>query len=217
MIEQFEEFAAWAAPRIDAPASRTRALLKTALDFHCPYEVSYDEEYLSGLFEHKRQVMLAGIDLVNLSEEMNLEDFYLRLLIHDLSKLSAVEYRGYHGYNFKKKYENSTERQFLFGIAWLHHKNVNDHHPEYWFDVSRRGECTPIEMPEVAMFEMIADWIGAGKTYGTPLGEWLMSNIFTFSFHPNTAVRLAALLKKKGIKASATDGKILLNNAPILL
>ena len=37
-------------------------------------------------------------------------------------------------------------------------------------------------MPALYVMEMIADWMGAGKTYGSTLEEWLPNNLHKFRF-----------------------------------
>lgn len=84
-----------------------------------------------------------------------------RLLKHDLSKLSFKEYIHYQRYFFSKDKEVYKDS---FQKAWLHHINHNEHHWEYWF-MRNKTETVPIEMPDVCIREMIADWIGASRAY----------------------------------------------------
>jgi hypothetical protein len=53
-----------------------------------------------------------------------------RLLVHDLSKLSWAELRGYARW-FGVEYEHERDLHG-FQRAWLHHQNRNDHHWESW-------------------------------------------------------------------------------------
>ncbi len=45
---------------------------------------------------------------------------------------------------------------------------------------------------------MVADWIGAGNTYGQNLGEWLPKNLPRFWFDKETATTLKWILEKLG-------------------
>ena len=132
------------------------------------------------VFNHKWFVLLAGLQT---------KAPLWRLIIHDLSKLSPSEMRGY-AWKFyaseKERSELSGKLMMEFGIgdlipwgldpsdwweyAWLHHQNSNPHHWEYWI---RRPTREPLAMPEWAVREMVADWMAAGKSYS---GEWPQEN-----------------------------------------
>ena len=53
-------------------------------------------------------------------------------------------------------------------------------------------------MPKIYVAEMVADWTGAGRTYGSTLEEWLPKNIDSFLFHPSTAICLHGILFNLG-------------------
>lgn len=108
------------------------------------------------VLRHKYFVFVAGIRIgVPL----------LRLIMHDVSKFGLSEFPHY-GRHF---YGSDTDLDG-FVRAWLHHQNFNDHHWEHWIS---RGDSdqreTIVPMPEGAVREMIADWIGATRAYG---GKW---------------------------------------------
>lgn len=112
------------------------------------------------------------------------------LYIHDLSKFSLEEAIGYSQHDFK-----SDSIDYAFEQAWHHHKMNNPHHPEYWLNPNREGMPEPIEMPMKYIIEMVADWLGAGKTYGKSIEEWLPGNLHKFLFHPMTTNNLSNVLK----------------------
>jgi hypothetical protein len=85
---------------------------------------------------------------------------YWRLLKHDLSKFSPAEFGSY-----ARKFYGGGDTNF--SKAWLHHQNRNDHHWEYWINRSEQSGALP--MPEMAIREMVADWLAAGKVYA---GSW---------------------------------------------
>jgi len=150
---------------------------------------------------HKIAVLQAG---VMLSETTIFEGypaakerFLENLWLHDLSKFSANEVDGYAFYNFRG--DNTKEVEAVFESAWHHHKMNNPHHPEHWLSVDKRGNVTALPMPFIYVAEMVADWIGAGKTYGSTLEKWLPENIGNFSFHPDTAAVLVRILGEIGI------------------
>lgn len=147
---------------------------------------------------HKVEVFRAGrqfaqedwfLDFIGEPLELWLDNLFL----HDLSKFSAEESFGYAFHNFKS---NVLDR--AFDRAWMHHKNHNPHHPEYWLNPNKSGVLEPLEMPKIYIAEMVADWIGAGKVYGNTLEEWLPNNLHKFYFHPNTINGLQYMLASLG-------------------
>lgn len=127
-----------------------------------------------------------------------------RLIKHDLSKLSTKEYKHY-----QKQFFGQIHDEEGFAKAWLHHQNHNDHHWEYWisrtahfksvFNINNKDKV--LEMPEVCVREMIADWIGASRAYESKYPtkgnwNWLNNNLenVLLSVHPNTAKLIRDLL-----------------------
>lgn len=90
------------------------------------------------------------------------------LIIHDWSKFTPSEYPHYQRQFFGDKGDPKG-----FAVAWLHHQNYNPHHWEYWITRSGHGKGAffdnILDMPEWAVREMIADWMGAGRAYE---GQW---------------------------------------------
>lgn len=149
---------------------------------------------------HKIEVFKAGkylMDEVDIPFEYNKADFLTNLQMHDLTKFSANEAFGYAFYNFKTK-----QGKEAFEKAWHHHKMNNPHHPEYWLNPNKSGEIDPIPMPNEFILEMVVDWIGAGKTYGSSLEKWLPSNLGKFVFHKETRGKLRNLLRELGFEAT---------------
>lgn len=88
-----------------------------------------------------------------------------RLLKHDMSKFSLVEFR-----ESIKFYQGTSspippcKKANGYSKAWQHHKGRNTHHYEYWTDNYDSG-TTLIPMPFECLCEMLADWCAAGRTY----------------------------------------------------
>jgi hypothetical protein len=118
---------------------------------------------------------------------------YWRGINHDLSKFLPSEFFPYANYfygNYRSykdastyektyhnfKYKEDVEREF--DIAWLKHIHRNPHHWQHWILREDDGETKTIQMPEIFLEEMIADWIGAGKaiTGKDNLKEWWDKN-----------------------------------------
>jgi hypothetical protein len=124
-------------------------------------------KYLKHLYKvllHKWYVFVVG---------RKLKVSYWRLLKHDLSKFSPVEFGRYARQFYGKGDDN-------FSLAWVHHQNRNDHHWEYWISRSKHNNGRingALPMPEMAIREMVADWLAAGKVYS---GEWPDLHNFTW-------------------------------------
>jgi hypothetical protein len=151
---------------------------------------------------HKIEVMKAGDELLGNREivrslRIDEHEFHTNLLLHDLSKFSDNESFGYAEYNFK---EPQPHTKMAFECAWHHHKMNNPHHPEHWLNPNRSGELEILPMQNIYILEMIADWIGAGRTYGSTLEQWLPGNFHKFKFHPQTLVTVISILSILGLK-----------------
>lgn len=125
-----------------------------------------------------------------------------QLLIHDLSKLSLLEYPHYQRWFFENKNDPDG-----FAYAWLYHQNRNKHHWDYW--IARTGHRIgvqggynphPLPMPEKYVKEMIADWQAAGLCYaGTDnIQGWIDDNWHKMKFHEETEWLLDILLNELG-------------------
>lgn len=97
---------------------------------------------------------------------------YKQGIFHDMSKFSITEFapsaRYYQG---TKSPIDAEKKEKGYSAAWLHHKAVNKHHPWYWMDWNNKQNPTPCRIPAKYVYEMVADWIGAGKVYGANSGE----------------------------------------------
>lgn len=129
-------------------------------------------------------------------------------VIHDLSKFSIEEfvpgvkyYTGNCSPNSIQKYKEG------YSSAWLHHKNRNKHHYEYWLDYfeqyyNEKGEkISPIEMPPRYLVEMFCDRVAAcrvyrGKEYvdSDPL-DYYIKQRERIIIHENTRMELERLLE----------------------
>lgn len=88
---------------------------------------------------------------------------FWRGLVHDLSKFSTVEfwesvkyYNGHHSPIAECRIKNG------YSNAWIHHKNKNKHHIEYWYDAENEIQ---MNMPYKYAVESVCDKIAAAKCY----------------------------------------------------
>lgn len=154
--------------------------------------------YVWATLRHKWFVLLAGLKLGGIP--------LWRLLIHDWTKFTPSELPYYNRQFFGDKGDPEG-----FAAAWLHHQNHNQHHWEYWktrSDHSKGGSGAVdgwLPMPEVYVREMVADWLGASRTYSDSMeiAPWLNSYYHKMRFHPTTVARLRGVLAE--IKVSLPE------------
>lgn len=161
------------------------------------------EYYKRTVMPHKVAVYNAGKKLADNPwfrgfTEMPAYNWLVQLMIHDLSKFSVEEANGYAYYDFDNRTANGDTAKENLAASWLHHKNHNPHHPEYWMNAGRNGMASPLEMPARYVAEMVADWMGGEATYPQTFEQFVSANLETFLFHENTAKKLAFLLGELG-------------------
>lgn len=71
---------------------------------------------------------------------------------HDNSKFFGVEWEGL------------IKDSKMLDVAIRNHRELNDHHPEYWGGVDN--------MPEVCLIEMVCDCKARSEEFGTDFLEW---------------------------------------------
>lgn len=122
-------------------------------------------------FEHLKTIVKHKIEVGKVCFQFGL---YWQGIIHDLSKFSWTEFGP------SARYFQGTcspidveKKEKGYSAAWLHHKAKNKHHQWYWMDWDSQQNPKPCRIPRQYVYEMIADWIGAGKVYGKRAGsEW---------------------------------------------
>lgn len=155
--------------------------------------------YLITTLRHKWFVFLAGLRLGGIP--------LWRLIAHDWHKLTPAELPHYH-----RQFYGDKGDPLGFAYAWLNHQNNGKHHWEYWIirsDHSRGGSgavngCLP--MPETYVREMVADWMGAARTYSisADVQPWLNKNYHKMRLHPCTVDRLEMVLAEIGVTLPAS-------------
>lgn len=163
-------------------------------------------KYLSYIIRHKWFVLIAccrfGIPF--------------RGITHDLSKLLPSEWLPYCRY-FYGTYESWDElrnKAHALGIyplckedvarefdeAWLFHQHRNPHHWQFWILKKDDGTLLALEMPRKYVFEMLCDWIGAGRaiTGRYEVREWWQKNRDKMILHPETRKAVQWLIDSLG-------------------
>jgi hypothetical protein len=137
----------------------------------------------------------------------------LRLLRHDLSKFTWVEWKGlmmrYVVCSHLDKDELPADIEAMFHHAWLHHIHHNDHHSSHWLipDSKVGGSRTVVYMPRVCALEMVADWRAAGMVYaGSPdISDWLNANYVHEDLHTLTRMWIDKNLMAAGYEKVGED------------
>lgn len=143
-----------------------------------------------------------------------------RGLIHDLSKFLPSEFFAYaeafygeFGYKFNRakykidfgdgiqstgiealtKYEQAMNN---FDLAWLLHQKRNPHHWQFWLNIEE-DKVRMLDMPEVYIKEMVADWCGASRaiTGKNDTKSWYASHISKIRISNMTRQRVEQLLE----------------------
>jgi hypothetical protein len=143
---------------------------------------SRNVEYCAYITEHKNNVIKActkyGDAICNILE-IPKKDLEAKCLIHDESKYSEEEFAPYRDYFYPigdgKPTEAAKEKM---NRGWLHHQNVNPHHPEYWM-LSEYAVVSPytkaLPMTNIAIAEMLCDWIAMGMKFNSNPYAWFIS------------------------------------------
>jgi len=123
------------------------------------------------------------------------EGLYWRGIVHDMSKFTLIEYKGYSN-NFFKESPSERDRKD-FNVAWVHHQGVNKHHWQYWW----RGKAFPNTagtIPEKYMLEMVCDWRAMSKQFNNDVTDWYYKEKEKgkIVLHPKTQKAVELLLKK---------------------
>lgn len=123
-----------------------------------------------------------------------------RGLVHDLSKLRPSELVPYARFFYepngdpKKRRDNTGHYKAAetgvssFDGAWLHHQHRNPHHWQYWVLPLDDGGVRTLQMPEVFVLEMVADWRGASlaQGFGQDVRPWYQQHKDQMNLHPAT-------------------------------
>lgn len=117
-----------------------------------------------------------------------------RIEKHDESKYYFKELMPYAFYFFGEKagLKDDGTWKSKFDEAFLHHVRENPHHWEHWVVWGR----DPVFMPEIFVREMLADWLGANKTYQGiwRSDDWIAGAMKRIKLHPDSMAILEKLV-----------------------
>lgn len=147
-------------------------------------------KYLTYLLRHKWFVLIAGLKI---------KAPLWQLLVHDLSKFLPSEWKPYAQYFYWTQEQKDIETTAAFckygicegapwghfvsdrfSVAWNYHQKRNKHHWQYWLLKNDDGETFPVGMPTDYIYEMVADWSGAGRALN---GEWEVKSWYLKNYH----------------------------------
>lgn len=130
-------------------------------------------------------------------------------IVHDSSKFSILEWSAYvnsfYNKDGSKRYTktdsgtlNTSQVSERFAYAWLSHQKRNLHHWQAWVLINDEDGTTPLKMPERYVYEMIADWDGAGRaiTGKSDPYSWYVRNGHKMILHEETRRLVVDILKK---------------------
>lgn len=140
--------------------------------------------YALAVLRHKYFVLIAGLRLGGIP--------LWRLITHDWSKFHPREFATYRKRFGSKLIISRNE----WRMAFLHHYSTNPHHWEHWV----YWDGNPLPMPETYVREMIADWMGASKSYAGhwDFMPWVRENIPHMKLHTTTKNRIKEVLRELG-------------------
>lgn len=128
--------------------------------------------YLKYLLRHKYYVFRYSIK----------EGIVWRGLTHDLSKFRLSELIPY----ARKICVTQCPRDPFYTLSFLHHKNRNRHHWEYWI-IPEGNSFKVYPMDKKSAIEMVCDWRGTQATQGkNSLIDWYISNRERIILHSDT-------------------------------
>lgn len=112
---------------------------------------------------------------------------------HDASKFSAQEREGYIRTTWSYRQTGKGSQHPAQRAAWTHHQRMEDHHPEYWKDLS--------QMPDLSLAHAVADWAAMSDELGTSLVDWVQSNALKrWKWSPEQVTRIWQLVQATGRK-----------------
>ncbi len=115
---------------------------------------------MSNFFKHLKLITKHRHEVFKLCCKCGL---FWRGIVHDLSKYSRIEFwESVKYYTGDRSPISECRKQNGYSNAWIHHKNRNKHHIEYWYDNENEIQ---MNIPYKFAVECICDKISATKCY----------------------------------------------------
>lgn len=118
-------------------------------------------------------------------------------VIHDMSKFKLSEWLPYARCFYAPDGSSQYKEDDAFNLAWNQHQKYNKHHWQYWLITWDRGVTEPLQMPYKYVYEMVADWMGAGRaiTGKWETRDWYIKNKNNIQLHPNSRALVETILE----------------------
>jgi adenosyl cobinamide kinase/adenosyl cobinamide phosphate guanylyltransferase len=142
------------------------------------------EAYMNYINDHKANVQQAWNTFKEnvggykyLSNDFIVNQIDYKIKNHDSSKYSDEEFDPY-----RQKWYTADDEEIdydKYSEAWNHHKAVNPHHWEHWYNTATKSyeEATYGEAERfVYLVEMLCDWIAMGMNGGLDAKVWYNEN-----------------------------------------
>jgi hypothetical protein len=174
-------------------------------------------KYLKYIIRHKWYVFI----------ECAKEGYFVRGILHDMSKFLPSEFIPYANYFYGNKSDENVKQNngyykpkntgnSAFEMAWFLHQKRNKHHWQWWIIKKESGDTDFDVMPMDTKYaiEMICDWVGAGKAQGrkSPKNdpyketrEWYSKNNHKMMIHPYTKLYVETVIGYN-VKKISKDG-----------
>lgn len=116
-------------------------------------------------------------------------------VLHDWDKFLPDEWIPYATTFYKPDGSRQYKPSLQFDYAWNLHQKRNKHHHQFWLLTRDTGETVALQIPNVYLIEMIADWKGTGKALGRPdTKAWYLDNKDKMILHPQTRNWISQML-----------------------
>jgi hypothetical protein len=149
--------------------------------------------YFKYVMRHKWFVLVAGVSL---------KVPVIQLLLHDWTKFLPSLWLAYANAFYAKNGSSRYCNHFL-QYAWNWHQKIEKHHWQAWMLQEDGGESVVLPMPVKFVYEMIADWMGAGMAIKghkkeqayTETKIWYEANKEKIKLHPWTRASVECVLR----------------------
>lgn len=155
-------------------------------------------KYLDLLEQQIQCVREAGRKLMRLHLPLVYDSFEFGRLLdsHDRSKYTKEELEGYVSFYFPSENAEERETDFKkFVMAHHHHIHNNPHHIEYWFGVHEEGGLTPLEIPDLHIVHILANWVGKCNFNQDNFKDWVDKYFHKFLIEEETKKKLLECIK----------------------